>query len=130
LNSVSAQDAVNVVIGDAGGPIVGDVDVDITPVAPVADIIAVNEPVQPILVNLNNLIQDIDRGIDERWREGREPTLSSCCTSVGSNVEIPDYCTCDHKDDEVTSGIESDSDILILCCGEYRSLGETCVCER
>lgn len=76
-------DAINAVIGDANGPPVEEVLL-----ALVEDNILVDNPVQPIPVNLDNLIWDIDLGIDEIWREGRMLAPSSCYTSVGSNAVI------------------------------------------
>jgi len=124
VSLVHAQVEADIVTGDVSVPL-REVVVE-NPVS-LANNARVNNPVQPLSVNLDNLIQDIDLGIDEMWREGREP-MTSCCMFVGSNVEIPDYCTCDYVDDEVTSEFLSDSDIFILCCGEYRSLGEKCIC--
>jgi len=102
-------------MGDVSSPLVEDVVAAPVLVAPVEDNIAINKPVHPLPVNLDNLIRDLDLEIDEMWRERREPTLSSGYKLVGPNVEISNYCTCDRMDDEVTSGFEPDLDILILC---------------
>jgi len=83
--------------------------------------------INPRPVTLDNLLRDIDLRIDEMWREGWEPPLSSCSTSLGSNdVEIFLYCICDVDLEEVKFEVDCDGDILILYCGVYRLLSETC----
>jgi len=89
-------------------------------------------PVRP-LVGLENLIRDLNEGMDELYREGRLAPDPSSCTSLGSTDEVvnyvlvgktSEYCTCDHGDVEVSSGHTADDDILIWCCGHYRSINE------
>jgi len=93
------------------------------------DDVAASLSVNPLTQSLDNLIQDIDLGIDEMRREDWMPPPRSCCTSLGSNdVEIEQYCTCGIELDKVTSKLDFDSYILIFYYGEYRLLSKICDC--
>lgn len=83
--------------------------------------------------DFTNLIQELDEALELMNEDGPMSPQLSCCTSLGSwNIEITvsqsseGYCTCDFKD--VDSGQMSNDDVLILCCGMFRSPSEACIC--
>ncbi len=88
-------------------------------------------------VSLDVLIRDLDTDNEDMSSQGESSPPHSSCTNVGDDQdmevdyvteEMTEYCTCNHVDVEVTSGVVSDADILIFCCGQYKSLTEACVC--
>jgi len=75
--------------------------------------------------------------MDELYREGRLAPNLSTWTLLGSTDEevnyvrpmaSDEYCTCVHGGEVVTSGDSANDNILIWCCGHYRSITEICVC--
>jgi len=115
-------------VGDMGDAEVLCLAVDAVPEVVLVDTLPVNPRPRP--QSLDNLIRDLDFGMDEMWREGREPPPSSCATSLGPNdVEIHQYCTCDIDLEEVNSKANCDGDTLILCCEVYRPFSDSCNCE-
>jgi len=127
---IEAGEAVGVEVGEAlvveeGPRLPLDVAAEVIPNIPESI------PVNPRPRSLDNLIRDTDLGIDEMWREGREPAPRSYATSLGFNdAEIIQYYTCAMNLEEVNFEVDCEGDTLILCCGVYRPISETCGCEH
>lgn len=51
------------------------------------DVIVVTIPLVRQVVNLDNLLRDIDEGMDEMYKDNRLGQDLSSCTSLGSNEE-------------------------------------------
>jgi hypothetical protein len=92
---------------------------------------------EPSKVSLQELPEELVVDIRDVHCAIVMPPSPSCCSSVGENLlsheifssseDSGSYCTCEHKYVEVSSAIEADDDLLIFCCGQYRSLIERCV---
>jgi len=122
-------DAVHARQGAPANPAIDDV-----PVAPAQIDGDIHDPhAGPVreVGDLSNLIRELDEALQQMTAERPMSPLSSCCTSLGSwdlqiSVSQNRDDSCDH--DEVDSGIMADDDVLIFCCGMFRSPTEACVC--